>query len=284
MNIGHTFETTARLVRAVSGSYPDADGLRTAYRATASKLRPMPVEGYGISISYEDGEWAKHCIRQGIFEHIFQGAGPSDEATRASWNRQVTKALDHIRHISPDLYRMVELLVTDVVVLNSGADGGGSASQIPGLVVTSPGENWEVPNLAECLVHEGMHLNLFVADMVYGTFTLPSRELEKDEYRALSAVKIGQKRPLDKAFHAAVVTVPLMYMQHRRGVTTLVDLYTESLRDACDDLRKQRPIFTDYGRMLLDELCCFAETVDFEHVAETISSPEYAGYSPAVAA
>ncbi|MCQ4043287.1 hypothetical protein ACFOSC_01050 [Streptantibioticus rubrisoli] len=57
-----------------------------------------------------------------------------------------------------------------------------------------------------------------------------------------------------------------------------------SLRDACDDLMKQRPLFTDYGRMLLDELCCFAETVEFDHVAETISSPEYAGYRPTVAA
>jgi hypothetical protein len=104
------------------------------------------------------------------------------------------------------------------------------------------------------------------------------------DYRALSAVKIGQKRPLDKALHAAVVTDPLMYMQHRRGVTTLVDLYTESLRDACDDLMKQRPLFTDYGQMLLDELCCFAETVEFDHVAQTISSPEYAGYRPTVAA
>jgi hypothetical protein len=147
-----------------------------------------------------------------------------------------------------------------------------------------PGKAWEVPNLAECLVHEAMHLNVFVADMGYGTFTLPSRELEKDEYRALSAVKIGQKRPLDKAFHAAVVTVPRMYLQHRWGMTTLVDLYTESLRDPCDDLMKQRPLFTDYGRMLLDELCSFAETVDFDHVAQTIASPEYAGYRPTVAA
>ncbi|MDF2259449.1 aKG-HExxH-type peptide beta-hydroxylase [Streptantibioticus ferralitis] len=283
MNIGHTYETTARLVRAVTGTYPDADGLRTAYRETASKLRPMPVEGDGISISYEDGAWAKHCMDKGIFEHIFAGACHSDEPTRTGWDRQAIEALDHIHSLSPDLRRMVDLLVTDIVFRNSGADGGGSASQIPGLVVTSPGEDWQVPHLAECLVHEAMHLNLFVADMVYGTFTLPSRELERDEYRALSAVKIGQKRPLDKAFHAAIVTVPLMYMQHFRGVKTLVDLYAESLRDACADLKKQLPLFTDYGQMLLDELCCFAESIDFDHLAQTISSPEYAGYKPAVA-
>ena len=109
----------------------------------------------------------------------------------------------------------------------------------------SPGADWATLDYAMCLVHEGMHLNLFVADKVNGMFGLTSSALEADEYRALSAVKIGQRRPLDKAFHAAVVTVPLMFMQDQQGVTTLVDLYSESLRDACEDLKRQRPHFNE---------------------------------------
>ncbi|MFJ7995635.1 aKG-HExxH-type peptide beta-hydroxylase [Streptomyces sp. NPDC096310] len=178
---------------------------------------------------------------------------------------------------------MVDLLVTDLVIVNSGADGGGSASRLPGVVVMSPGDKWGVLDYAMCLVHEAMHLNLFVGDMVYGTFALSSRELDADRFRALSAVKIGRRRPLDKAFHAAVVTVPLMFMEHHQDRTTLVDLYTASLRDACADLKKQREHFTAYGRMLLDELCAFGESIDFEVVARTISSPEYAGYLPVAA-
>ncbi|AUA13067.1 hypothetical protein CFP59_05221 [Streptomyces malaysiensis subsp. malaysiensis] len=220
----------------------------------------------------------KHCIENGIFTNIFKGAGPSDGPTRQGWDNRVAEALDLIQGISPDLRLMVDLLVTDLVVLNSGADGGGSASHIPGVVVMSPGAEWDVLDYAMCLVHEGMHLNLFVADKVYGTFTLPSNALEAEERRALSAVKIGQRRPLDKAFHAAIVTVPLMFMQDRSGVTTLVDLYTESLRDACEDLKKQRRIFTQYGQMLLDELCEFAKQIDLAQVARAISGTEYAGY------
>lgn len=286
MNIGHVYENAARLIHAVSDEYPAADGLHAAYRAAIStpRLRPLPVEGEGISVSYEDGTWAKHCIENGIFKNIFKGAGPSDGPTRQGWDNRVAEALDLIQEISPDLRLMVDLLVTDLVVLNSGADGGGSASHIPGVVVMSPGAEWDVLDYAMCLVHEGMHLNLFVADKVYGTFTLPSNALEAEEHRALSAVKIGQRRPLDKAFHAAIVTVPLMFMQDRCGVTTLVDLYTESLRDACEDLKKQRRIFTQYGQMLLDELCEFAEHIDFACVARAISGTEYAGYRPSVAA
>ncbi|MBL1112477.1 hypothetical protein JK364_08690 [Streptomyces sp. 110] len=50
--------------------------------------------------------------------------------------------MQHIHDLSPDLGRMVDLLVTDVVVVNSRSDGGGSANTLPGLVVMSPG-GWE---------------------------------------------------------------------------------------------------------------------------------------------
>ncbi|MDT9692249.1 HEXXH motif-containing putative peptide modification protein [Streptomyces sp. P9(2023)] len=282
MNIGHTYESTARLVHAITGEYPTAEGLHGAYRAAISNpaLRPMTVDGGGIAIGYEDGDWANHCTEHGIFEHIFKGAGPTDGPTRAAWEAKVTEALDLIFTIAPGLRLMVDLLVTDLVILNSGADGGGSASQLPGVVVMSPGAEWDVLDYAMCLVHEGTHLNLFVADKVYGTFALSSRELDADQYHALSAVKIGQRRPLDKAFHAAAVTVPLMFMERRQGRTTLVDLYTSSLRDACADLEKQRDHFTPYGRLLLDELCDFGESIDFDEVARSISSPDYAGYLP----
>ena len=133
-------------------------------------------------------------------------------------------------------------------------------------------------------VHEGLHTGLFLMDMVYGMFTKSSRELEADENRALSAVKIGQMRPLDKAFHAAVMAIPLMYMQHLRGESTLVDLYSESLGDACKSLLKQREYFTPYGQMLLDEMCAWAENLDFAEVARSISDTDYANYQPAFAA
>ncbi|WP_031513771.1 aKG-HExxH-type peptide beta-hydroxylase [Streptomyces sp. NRRL F-5123] len=286
MNLGHTYENTARLVHALSNQRPTLEELPVAYRRAITTIRPLAAhnsDNYPL-ISFEDGEWADHCRTHNIFGHIFDGATPSDKETRENWEAHLAVAMRLLDETSPGLFRMARLLVTDIVILNSGADGGGSASQMPGVVVMSPGPNWGVPEYMECLVHESMHLNLFVGGAVYGSFKLPSIELEADEHRALSAVKIGQRRPLDKAFHAAVVTVPLMYLQHQRGATTLIDLYTESLRDACADLTAHRGTFTDYGAMLLDELCEFAAGIDFTHVAETISNPAFAGYRPEVAA
>ncbi|MCQ6250935.1 aKG-HExxH-type peptide beta-hydroxylase [Streptomyces malaysiensis] len=285
LNLGHLCETVARLAHAQTGEYPKAaPALGLAYRKTISGLRPLPAEGGGITLSYEDGPWARYCEAESIFEHIFSKATHSDGPTREHWDAKVRQAVQHIHELSPDLGRMVDLLVTDVVVVNSRSDGGGSTNTLPGLVVMSPGD-WDVPEYAECLVHEGLHTGLFLMDMVYGMFTLPPSEMEKDEYRALSAVKIGQKRPLHAAFHAAAVAVPLMYMQHRRGVDTLVSQYTVSLRAACRDMRTHRDVFTQYGRLLLDEMSEWAEgePLDFGHVTRCTSSSDYAGYAPAVA-
>ncbi|MEV6130788.1 HEXXH motif-containing putative peptide modification protein [Streptomyces violaceusniger] len=284
LNLGHLYETVARLAHAQAGQHlKDAPALGPAYRKAISGLRPLPAEGEGIALGYEDSPWARHCETEGVFEHIFAKATHSDGPTREHWNAMVRQAMQHIYDLSPDLGRMVDLLVTDVVVVNSRSDGGGSANTLPGLVVMSPGD-WDVPEYAECLVHEGLHTGLFMMDMVYGMFALPPSEMEKDEHRALSAVKIGQRRPLHAAFHAAAVAVPLMYMQHRRGVDTLVSKYTTSLRAACRDMRQHREVFTSYGQMLLAEMTEWAEgdPLDFDHVTRCISSPDWAGFVPAV--
>ncbi|MBV9023640.1 MAG: HEXXH motif domain-containing protein [Streptomycetaceae bacterium] len=285
LNSGHLVTSVARLIRARGGKVPDLDNLPEAYRAMATGLRPMGlgVQSEGINIAYEDSPWAKHCRENGIFEHIFVGASETDGPTREAWDENVHEALQCIADIHPGLRYMVDLLVTDLIILNSGADGGGSASQMPGVIVMSPGEKWGTLDYAMCLVHESLHLSLFVLDKVYGTFTLPSVELEKDQYRALSAVKIGQMRPLDKAFHAAAVTVPLMYMEHRCGKTALVDLYTKSLADACESLEGRREFFTPYGEMLLDELAAFGKNIDFDLIERSITDSELAVYELAAA-
>ena len=161
-------------------------------------------------------------------------------------------AAQSVRDLDPNLGRVVDLLVTNIVLLDSERNGGGSASHLPGLVCMSPAPGWEAADFAQSLVHEAIHLNLFIAGIGHGLYTLPASELAADRYRVLSAVKIGQMRPLDKAFHA-----------------------TEGL---CG----KREYFTDYGQTLVTQLREFAVNLDFEAVAEAIVSPEFASYPVAV--
>ncbi|MFF0745258.1 HEXXH motif-containing putative peptide modification protein [Streptomyces sp. NPDC004111] len=289
LNVGHLVETLGRFVHAINGKHVDSiEALRPAYAEAINTLRPafLPAQPEGIKIGYEDSPWVDHCKQRSIFPHIVGPASPSDGPTREEWDRQIIAALDLIQDIDPGLRQMVDLFVTDIVALNSGADGGGSANTMPGVVMMSPGGTWMTLDFAECIVHEGLHSGLFVLDSVHPLFHLPPSELEKDEHRALSAVKIGEKRPLHAAFHAAAVAVPLMYMESHQGEITLVDQYTASLRDACADMQTKRDRFTEYGQLLLDEMTKWVEAdpLDFDEIGHGITSPEFSGYRPQVPA
>ncbi|MFJ9429398.1 aKG-HExxH-type peptide beta-hydroxylase [Streptomyces sp. NPDC101490] len=289
LNTGHHVESVARFVHAITGKHVDSFGsLRPAYVEAINTLRPadLPAEPEGIKIGYENSSWITHCKEREIFSHIVGPASSSDGPTREEWDRQITEALNLIEEIDPGLRQMVDLFVTDIVALNSGADGGGSANTMPGVVLMSPGGAWVTLDFAECIVHEGLHSGIFVLDSVHPMFNLPPSEMEKDEHRALSAVKIGEKRPLHAAFHAAAVAVPLMYMENHQGETTLVDQYTASLREACADMQTKRDRFTEYGQLLLDEMTewATADPIGFAQIGRGISSPAFSGYRPEVPA
>lgn len=127
-------------------------------------------------------------------------------------------------------------------------------------------------------MHEATHLNLFVSDMVNGLFTCSFEDLTKEESCVVSAVRVGEMRPLDKAFHSAVVAVPLMYLQSKQGKTTLVDIFTDSLKVCSTGLMQKTHLFSPYGKVLVEQLHHFSMNQDFNHIEEAIGSKEYATY------
>ncbi|MGW3077598.1 MULTISPECIES: aKG-HExxH-type peptide beta-hydroxylase [unclassified Kitasatospora] len=285
LNIHHARETIGRLVSAVNEQPPPtAVALPAAYRSVVSALRPLPVEGEGITLSFEDSEWGSYLIENRTFENIFEGLESTSADLRERWKRDLSSALLDTRGLVPDLGALVDLVVTDVVMFSSTNKGGGTGSTLPGLVSMSPGDEWRPHDYAESLVHETVHLNVFLADMVYRLYTRPAKELEADEHRVVSAVKFGQMRPLDKAFHSAVVAPPLMLMQHLRGETELVDKFRHSIRECTDGLLGKLDLFTPYGQGMVRELAAFAETIDFDLVIRSISGQEFAHYELPVAA
>ncbi|MFG2848559.1 aKG-HExxH-type peptide beta-hydroxylase [Kitasatospora sp. NPDC048296] len=285
LNIHHARETIGRLVSAVNEQPPPTvAALPAAYRSVVSALRPLPVEGAGISLSFKDSEWGSYLIENRTFENIFEGLKDTPADLRERWKRDFSVALLHTRDLVPNLGALVDLVVTDVVMFSSTNKGGGTGSTLPGLVSMSPGDEWRPHDYAESLVHETVHLNVFLADMVYRLYTRPAKELEADEHRVVSAVKFGQMRPLDKAFHSAVVAPPLMLMQRLRGETELVDKFRHSIRECTDGLLAKLDLFTPYGQGMVRELADFAETIDFDLVTRSISGREFAHYELPVAA
>ncbi|MFC8047804.1 aKG-HExxH-type peptide beta-hydroxylase [Nocardia sp. NPDC057353] len=284
LNVGHAYENVARYTRAVTGEAPDTAVLHAAYREAVSRHRPIAPPREGTRIHHENSEWGDYLREADVFDGIFKSLRPSTSNEQIAWPGEVTAAVMYVRDLNPDLCRLVDLLVTDIILLPSDSTGGGSAAHLPGLVALSPGPNWTVFDFAESLVHESIHLNLFAGDMVHGLYTRPTSELAADKYRVLSAVKFDQLRPLDRAFHSAVVAVPLMWMQHQRGETELVDRFTVSLRDCCQGLNDKRHLFTPYGKLLVHQLCEFAFSLDWDYVEESISGQKFSTYAVTVPA
>ncbi|MBO2454197.1 hypothetical protein J4573_44415 [Actinomadura barringtoniae] len=229
-------------------------------------MRPITPPLNGVCISDEGDAWGTYLVDHHVFENIFVGLQASGPLRLKAWSAQVELAMAYTRENFPALGYLCDLLITDIVLLHSASTGGGSASHLPGLVAMSPGPNWGMYDFAETIVHEMTHLNLFILDMVNRLYRLPTTELAEHENRVVSAVKVGELRPFDKAFHSAVVAVPLMYMQDARGDSALVDAFAESLNDCCTGLEAKRDLFTPYGQTLLDELATFARTLNFAAV------------------
>jgi hypothetical protein len=276
LNIHHARENISHLTSALLGTRPSIEELPAAYRRAISSKRPIPAAEAGITLSFKDSDWGRYLIEKRIFENIFEGLADTPDEVQERWRRDFSVALLHTRDTVPGLGDLVDLVVTDVVFFTSKNKGGGSGSHVPGLVSMSPGDDWRPHDFAESVVHEAVHLNAFIADMVHGIYTLPASALEAPEYRVVSAVKFGQLRPLDKAFHSAIVAPPLMLMQHKRGETELVDKFRHSILECTDGLLERIEIFTPYGQTLVRELRAFAETIDFDLVERSVSSREFA--------
>ncbi|MGW3039344.1 hypothetical protein ACWC9T_04665 [Kitasatospora sp. NPDC001159] len=74
LNIHHARETIGRLVSAVNEKpLPTAAAFPAACRSVVSALRPLPVEGEGITLSFKDSEWGSYLIENRTFENIFEG-------------------------------------------------------------------------------------------------------------------------------------------------------------------------------------------------------------------
>ncbi|MER6912195.1 HEXXH motif-containing putative peptide modification protein [Streptomyces sp. NPDC000594] len=286
LNYGHLCESMARFTHALTGNYPTVGSLRSEYAKAINQLRPpnLPADPDGFTIGYEESGWVPYCRTRAIFPHIVGPATTSPGPVREMWDTHVMSAVELLHEIDPGLRDIVLLFVTDVVVLNSQADGGGSANRMPGVVIMSPAGSWKPLDYAMCLVHEALHHALFVLEAAYGMFTLPPEALAQEENRAYSAIKM-ERRAFHAAFHAAAVTVPLLAMEAHQGGSSLLDQYSDSLRASCEDMRSKRHLCTPYGQLLLDELCSWSSTqFDYGLVLHSLTSPQYSGYKPPVTA
>lgn len=277
LNYFHTSTNVVRLIRERLGTVPSGfTDIGTDYRKVVRFMRVIAPPKSSYQVTFEDGNLGSFIRSSGVFKEIFYGIESLSSDRRDHFTKLTAESMDLLKNLDYRLWFIVNLLVTDVVFLKSERVGGGSGSHLFGVVCVSPSDSWNASDLLESILHEATHLNLFICDMVNSLFTVPVARLAEDDAKVVSAVRIGQMRPLDKALHSAIVAVPLMYIQHLQSKTELVDMFSESLRVCVSGLLKKEKFYTPYGKSVVEQLAAFADNQDFKWLSAEIGNTDLA--------
>lgn len=266
----HCYQNRNRLAAAVLGGSPIGD---LPYRHAISQLRGFPASDEGIHLAFDDSDIAHFAAAQGVFPEL-RSEQPTGQQDQELLRQLYVDACNLIEQEAPDLFRLYELVTTDLVFVRSTRIGGGSGSHLPGLIGVSPAPTWDAFELAKCLVHEATHLSTFLCDMIFRLYVEPTAALDREECLVLSAVRVGERRPLDKALHSALVAVPIMYLENALGKSDLQEEFLPSLQDCTNGLLDHMQFFTPYGQAVVEDLASFVRTLDYESVSYSLRAPD----------
>jgi len=233
------------LLQETQPSVPRAQGASPTYvsdLATVTKL-------YDVFTAHSSLDDTQYDIR------LCNSEGRSHEVLK--WTEQVAQQLGELHTPFSWLFN---LAIDSVFYAASTNATGGSTSNAVGVLWVNPSENWAERDMQEFLVHELDHNLLFLHEWRYGLFRNYSRMADPSAY-AKSAIRANM-RPLDKAFHSAIVAVDVLLLRetvigHGSGhvlhppteklIPKIIDC-AESIREL--DLREN--LLTDDARLLLD--------------------------------
>ncbi|WP_114786855.1 MULTISPECIES: aKG-HExxH-type peptide beta-hydroxylase [Vibrio] len=274
LSLSHLRDNIAKFSQAVlKREYEPPLPLKDSYAKSIQTIRGIECTPE-ISIQFHTSDIAKEAISQGVFSesaNINDIESIQSDSYKEHCRQLYEDAMELISKHSTDLRELVDTVVTDVVFVYSPRVGGGSGSHLPGVICISIDDNWTSLDVANTLIHESTHLSTFICDMVNKMFSKPASELDKEEYRVLSAVRVGDLRPLDKAIHSAFVTVPLLYFEQLIGKDEMMNEFSKSLDDCVQGTLEKIDLLTPYGKELVFSLAAFNKNRDFSLVEESFT-------------
>jgi hypothetical protein len=273
-NLPHCITNMATLVQRTLQVKPGAADLRARYIEALVQRQGLPLhQGPGRRFWFHDPEGRADTVIPRGREPFASGYG----AIRALCPDEREAALhllgrsdEILRTLDPRLHHLVTLLVSDVVLAKGERAGSMTASWLLGVVSFLPHDEWHEWDYAERLVHETIHLNLYLGEAIHELFLRAQPEFATA--RALSAIREGELRPIDGAFHAACVSFVLAYFWHRAGVGDKSASYARRCQDAVRSLGEQRHLLSPYGNAIWSQLQRHVNDMDLSALALDMES------------
>lgn len=271
LNPHHATANALAFVFARTGVLPPADRLKHAYVSALNEAQEIELSTDStIRVSFEDNPIGRRAAQQALFVGEGNELAPTlTQEEKLLAKRNIEHAVMLIEHLDPGIALVMNLVVSDVVCVRVSGSGGGTASNLLGAIWLSPHPRWTTIDYAECLVHEMVHLNVFLGDSVHRIY-VDARRVRDDDALVISAVR-QEKRPLDKSLHSACVATTLAYFYQLLGDTRTADGFIPPLRRCVAELHDvEGRHLTDYGQALVAELDGFLDGPDYDRVAERI--------------
>lgn len=276
------FLNTDRIVEnceAVARYATTSGSLRCRYAQAQRRLLDIPliVEPHVPVATFGRPEWIRFLGRRKVIApESLEQVGSFSSNLRFEIQEQLEAMRYLISSHTPEALEMLDLLVSEIVVLNMEKPTAGSHSAALAMIWINPKREWTPSYYAETVVHEMLHQVLFLEDMVNGLMQ-DMDLLEREDTRAYSAVR-KTSRYFDSAFHAAFVAAGMtsyyrsvmhagfagqaekIFELVEHGQLAVKDLQSVALRQRGNG----RPILTPRGEELLDAMDEFFHTVNVD--------------------
>lgn len=185
-------------------------------------------------------------------------------------NHNMSKALELIKLLHPELYVLIHNLVGTFLVLKKEGFGGGSVSNILGLIWINPQQNWTIIDYAEAIYHEFIHQSIFLDDMVNCMFPDPNACAAEDALVTSTILK--RKRPLDRSFHAAGVSLGVMHLYYLLNDKEKSIQYLNDLKITLDEISTKTKFLGERGIETLELMKKFINKPNFDDITYSLKN------------
>lgn len=250
----------------------DNGSLKEKYFQSLDRIQniKVPYEIEKINVSFFDENLQKGLLDLGMIDsedlkdqsHVY----PEDKQEVIQGN--INKALGLIDLLHPSLGNLINQLVGTFLILNKKGFGGGSVSNIMGLIWLNPQEEWNVIDYAEAIYHEFIHQSVFLDDMVNSMFPDPDA-CATDEGLVTSTI-LKRKRPLDRSYHAACVSIGVMHLYYLFNDSNKSKQHMDDLKITIDEINGKREFLGGQGLITLKEINKFIDDPDFETITNLL--------------
>jgi hypothetical protein len=280
LNRKHVTENQWILSYCLNGQKSDNLNLKQNFISSLNSIQMVQFDyAKEIKLEFTNDNIVDGCIRAGFFSQEKTQQDnfllKPDEIEEA--NIKFYKGMELIKELNYGLYELINSLINTVFFCRVHQLGGGSVTSFISMVWLSPRQDWTHVTYAENMVHEFIHHSLFLDDMIRNVFPEPSKVFS-EEAMAISSI-LKKKRHFDKAFHAAHVSIGLMWFYNSLGDTEKANSYYLPLKKTVEELidrdlyfqNKEDYILSAYGRELLSDMSTFVREPYYEQISSAFT-------------